>query len=313
MFAVRDLRSAWLLVGAAACWGIATAVSKSALSAFDPLVLLVVQLSASSAFVALALVARRESVPRTGQTTGLAVLGLLNPGLAYALSLAGLTSISASLSVLLWAGEPILILALSVLVFRDRVTPVMAALMIAAFTGVLLVIGERGGGAATGVVLTLAGVACCALYTVLCRRLLLDDATLPVVLVQQLAALGFAVVLAAAFAVTGHLTLPTSVPGSSWLVAVGSGIAYYAIAFWFYLAGLRRVPAAVAGSFINLIPVFGVAAGYLLLDERLSSRQLAGAAVVLTAVTLLALHSNRDNRKATTTDLDLPGQASTTH
>jgi drug/metabolite transporter (DMT)-like permease len=313
MFTVRDLRFAWLLVGATACWGIATAVSKSALSAFDPLVLLVVQLSASSLFVAVALLVRRESVPRTGQTTRLALLGLLNPGLAYALSLAGLTSISASLSVLLWAGEPILILALAVLVFRDRVTPVMALLMLAAFTGVLLIIGQRGGGASTGIALTLAGVACCALYTVLCRRLLLDDATLPVVLVQQLAALGFAVVLAAAFAVTSHLAIPNSVPTGSWLAALGSGIAYYAVAFWFYLAGLRRVPAAVAGSFINLIPVFGVTAGYLLLDERLTPRQLAGAAIVLTAVTLLALHSTRDSQSSTTTPHDTPSQASTAH
>jgi probable blue pigment (indigoidine) exporter len=240
--------------------------------------------------VPLALLARREAVPRTPQTTR---LGLLNPGLAYALSLAGLTSISASLSVLLWAGEPILILVLAVLVFKDRVTSVMAVLMVAAFTGVLLIVQQRGGGATPGIALTFAGVACCALYTVLGRRLLLADATLPVVLAQQLAALGFAVVLAAAFAASGHLTLPTGVPARSWLTAMGSGVAYYAVAFWFYRNGLRRVPAAVVGSFINLIPVFGVAAGYVLLDERLTPRQLAGAAVVLTAVTLLALSSTR--------------------
>ena len=65
MFTVRDLRFAWLLVAGAACWGFATAVSKSALTTFDPL----------------ALLARREGIPRTGQTSRLALLGLL-PGLA---------------------------------------------------------------------------------------------------------------------------------------------------------------------------------------------------------------------------------------
>ncbi len=299
MFTLRDFRFAWLLIAAAACWGFATAVSKSALSAFDPLALLVVQLSASSIFVTLALLIRREAVSRTGQTTRLAMLGLLNPGLAYALSLAGLTTISASLSVLLWAGEPILILILAVLVLKDRVTPTMAVLMVAAFTGVVLIVQQRGDGAALGVALTVAGVACCALYTVLCRRLLLDDSTLPVVLVQQLAALGFALVLATGFAATGKLTLPTSVPVHAWLTAIASGVIYYALAFWFYLNGLRRVPAAVAGSFINLIPVFGVAAGYALLDERLTPRQLAGAAIVLTAVTVLALKSAQDTPAAT--------------
>lgn len=293
MFPLRDVRSAWLLIAAAACWGFATAVSKSALSTFDPLVLLVVQLTASSAFVTLALLIRREAVPRTGQTTKLALLGVLNLGLAYALSLAGLTTISASLSVLLWAGEPILILILAVLVLGDRVTPTMAALMVAAFIGVLLIVQQRGDGAASGITLTIVGVTCCALYTVLCRRLLLDDGTLAVVLVQQLAALGFAVILATAFAATGNLTLPTSVPAQAWLTAIASGVVYYALAFWFYLNGLRRVPAAVAGSFINLIPVFVVAAGYALLDERLTPRQIAGAAIVLTAMTVLALQTTR--------------------
>ena len=120
----------------------------------------------------------------------------------------------------------------------------MAVLMVAAFTGVLLIIQQRGGGTTPGIALTVAGVACCALYTVLCRRLLLDDATLAVVLVQQLAALGFAIVLATAFAATGHLTLPAGVPARSWLTAAaaGSGIGYYAIGFWFYLNGLPRVP-----------------------------------------------------------------------
>lgn len=43
----------------------------------------------------------------------LSLLGVLNPGLAYALSIAGLAHVTASVSVLLWAIEPILILALA--------------------------------------------------------------------------------------------------------------------------------------------------------------------------------------------------------
>ena len=43
----------------------------------------------------------------------LAWLGVLNPGVSYALSLAGLQRITASASALLWALEPILILALA--------------------------------------------------------------------------------------------------------------------------------------------------------------------------------------------------------
>jgi drug/metabolite transporter (DMT)-like permease len=47
---------------------------------------------------------------------------------------------------------------------------------------------------------------------------------------------------------------------------------YYGFVFWFFVGGLRGVPASVAGSFLPLIPVFGLAAGYLL-GDRLRDRQ----------------------------------------
>jgi probable blue pigment (indigoidine) exporter len=51
-------------------------------------------------------------------------------------------------------------------------------------------------GQAVGITLTLVSVPCCALYTVLTRRLMLDDSSLNVVLAQQAAALVFALLLA---------------------------------------------------------------------------------------------------------------------
>jgi probable blue pigment (indigoidine) exporter len=292
MSSVRDLRSAWLLVGAAASWGLATVVSKAALATFDPFLLLPIQLAVSVTVLLLLTRLTGDRVAWSPQMRRLALLGLLNPGLSYALSLAGLALITASLSVLLWAAEPLLILLLAVLVLRDRVNGSLVAAMGVAFVGVVLVV-QRGGsdGAALGVLLTLAGVGCCALYTVLCRQALVDDSTLPVVLVQQTAALGFSGALTLGAAMLGRVAVPLDVPPQAWLSAIGSGVLYYAIAFWFYLNGLRRVPAAVAGAFINLIPVFGVAAGYVLLDERLSTTQWLGAAAVLASVTALTLRS----------------------
>jgi drug/metabolite transporter (DMT)-like permease len=48
-------------------------------------------------------------------TLQLSLLGLLNPGVAYALGLLGLLSITASLSVLLWATDPVLIMLLGLM------------------------------------------------------------------------------------------------------------------------------------------------------------------------------------------------------
>jgi drug/metabolite transporter (DMT)-like permease len=62
---------------------------------------------------------------------------------------------------------------------------------------------------------------------------------------------------------------------------------YYGLAFWLYLAGLRHVQASYAGAFLPLIPVFGIAAGYLI-GERLEPRQWVGAAVIVAATAAIA-------------------------
>jgi probable blue pigment (indigoidine) exporter len=220
----------------------------------------------------------------------LAALGVLNPGISYALSLLGLARITASLSVLLWALEPVLILMLARGVLGDRLTRGRALAVTAALAGVVLIVWQGGAvGDAGGVALTVAGVGACAVYTVLCRKLLTDDAALPVVLVQQASALVFAVALYAV-ATPALATAPLGqISGRAWASAIVSGILYYAVAFCFYLAGLKQVAAGTAGVYLTLIPVFGVTAAYLLLGEELTRRQWLGAGIVLVAVVAVVL------------------------
>jgi drug/metabolite transporter (DMT)-like permease len=84
---------------------------------------------------------------------------------------------------------------------------------------------------------------------------------------------------------------PSNVTPIGLASAVGSGVLYYAGAYWLYLNALRRVPASVAGASFYLIPIVGVAAGALLLGERLGTSQWVGAAIVLAAVLLIAVRA----------------------
>ncbi|MDQ3104691.1 MAG: DMT family transporter [Actinomycetota bacterium] len=283
-----------MLVAAPACWGGGTVVSKQALDDIAPLTLLPMQLSASTLFLFAMKHVTRSPTEWSSQLLRLAALGMLNPGMAYALGLLGLVSITASMSVLLWALEPVLIVLLAALLLRERVPPALALAMAAALVGVLLIVYQAGAaGDTTGVLLTVAAVGACALYTVAARRLLLDDASVTVALVQQATALVFAVTLFLVVHVVGNDPGPSGpVSMGAWTAAVVSGILYYGLAFWCYLSALSRVPATVAGAFLPLIPVFGVAAGYLI-GERLTDRQWIGAAVVVTAVTAVAALQHR--------------------
>lgn len=284
-------RHVLLLVAATACWGTGTVLSKQVLErGVAPLTLLVIELAASSLLLLLALILLRQRLTWSPTMGKLAVLGLLNPGLAYALGLLGLATISASMSVLLWATEPVLILLLAVLFLRERAAPATTLALAAALAGVLLVVYSPGAtGQTGGITLTVAAVTACSAYTVLTRWLILDDSSVAVALVQQLAALGFAAALAGSAAVTGaaHLDLPTDT--ATWGLAAASGIVYYGLAFWLFIGGLREVPASIAGSFLPLIPVFGLTAGYLA-GDRLIGRQWLGATLVITATTAAALH-----------------------
>ena len=138
----RVRMSAWSLVAAAACWGTATAISKRAVDEIAPLTLLPLQLAVSVSVLLIAsLIAgdRRLPVEHRGR---LAWLGVLNPGLAYALSLAGLSRITASASALLWATEPVLILLLAWLAAPAATVGFDRSIRAAALVSVVLVVAR---------------------------------------------------------------------------------------------------------------------------------------------------------------------------
>jgi probable blue pigment (indigoidine) exporter len=278
---------------AAACWGLGTVVSKRAVAEIPPLTLLPIQLGAS--LVLLAVLMRARGLPFRDRTASpiLGRLGILNPGASYALSLLGLVSITASLSVMLWALEPLLILALAAWVLGERITPALVVLSLVAVGGMLLVAFEPDStGSPIGIALTVAGVACCAIYTVIARRWLpSSDSTAQVVVGQQAHALVFAFGAAAAVWFLGGAVAPAAVSPIGWASAVGSGVLYYGLAYWLYLTGLRRAPASTAAASFYLIPIFGVAGGSLLLGERFEPGQWLGVAIVLVSIALIYARS----------------------
>jgi probable blue pigment (indigoidine) exporter len=297
------------LVAAAACWGLGTVVSKQIVDDVAPLTLLPVQLAASCAVLLAVTLVRRESVAWTPPVRRLAALGVLNPGIAYALGLIGLTTITASMSVLLWALEPVVILLLAALVLREHIPFTLAIWVAVAVAGALLVVYQPGAsGEPVGITLTLVSIGFCAVYTVLTRRLMLDDSSLTVVLAQQGAALGFAVTLATVVETAGGTGWDWGAGGAGiWLGAAASGVLYYGLGFFFYVAGLRRVKASYAGAFLPLIPVFGVAAGYLI-GERLDPRQWLGATIIVLAVATITW---QQRAAATGATQELPANSDT--
>lgn len=279
------LSSRSAIVAACVCWALGTILSKTLLSSLPPVTILVFQLAPSVIALWLAVVFGRPELPPVRLLPSIGLLGLLNPGWAYTFSMFGLATTSASVTTLLWAFEPILILGLAWAFLGERIDRQLVGLVALATCGVLLVSGLASGGSSSAVnsgsALILAGVLCCAIYTILARNLTADP--LFTVAVQQ--SVAFAWVLAIWPFELRFIDLPgvASIPFRDVATIIFSGLLYYALAYWLYLQALRSMPASVAGSFFNLIPVFGVIGSLVLLGESLTPLQWLGAALIVGA------------------------------
>jgi drug/metabolite transporter (DMT)-like permease len=281
------------LILASAFWAIGTVISKTVLASVPPITFLVAQLAPSVLALWLIVFATGVQPPAKHALVPITLLGCLNPGLSYTFSILGLAQTTASVASLLWAAEPAFIIVMVWLLLRERISVRLVATTATAACGVLFVSGiatdTRATGDGLGNGLVLAGVTCCALYTVLFRKIGTSADPLFVVALQQTAGLIWA---AAMWPVQSFLVVEPPIAALSvneWIGATVSGLMYYAAAFWFYLIGLRSLPASVAGVFLNLIPLFAIVAAYLALDERLDLSQWIGAAVILMSVSALLI------------------------
>jgi drug/metabolite transporter (DMT)-like permease len=77
---------------------------------------------------------------------------------------------------------------------------------------------------------------------------------------------------------------PTAVVPAAALAALA--VAGTPLPFWLFAFGQARVPAGLAGAFLNLEPVVGAAAGWLALGEPAGIGQLVGVAAVLAGIAM---------------------------
>jgi len=297
-----------LMVGSAAAWAGGLVATKHAIAVADTSEssLLLLQLAAS--IVALAAgCALTGASPRGAWRPGW--VGLLEPGLAYQLALAGLALTSAASASILGSLEPAIVPLVAWMLLRQRPTASLLAVVGGATVGATLVslapsTGERS---LAGDLLIVGSVVAAALYVVVASRRVAEVTPLPTALTQQVWALGLVtLVVLVGVTVTGSGELPSlRVDAVAW--AAGSGVLGYAVPFWLYLTALTRMPVARAATYLTLIPVFGVVLSVLLLGETMTGVQALGAVVVVASLALgtrLDTSDLRDDHEDPTTPIE---------
>ena len=289
-FSILTPRNLLAGVGAAACWGIATVLSKGALAFFPPLTLLVVQLLCSNVLLWSLVRIQQVPLPSPRQMLRLGLPGLIQPGLSFTLGLIGLSLTSASVEALIWSTETLFIIGLAWWMLGERVSVAIASLASLAVVGVVLVNAagtEAAESSLLGNLLIFAATFCAAPYTVLIRRS--APQTNPLLLVALNQAIGLVGVLAI-WLVSFRWQAPLSSPDSwhIWLLAALSGILLHGLPFWLHTIVLQSLPAGLAGLFLPLVPLFTIGGATLFLNEQLSSAQWIGAGLILAAMTAIS-------------------------
>lgn len=279
-----------ILIIAAMCWGIPATASKYALRDFGPLTLLAVELAVATIIIwAVVLVRRwRLAAFSLAPSRRFALLGLLEPGLAYAGLTFGLTHTSAASASLLGGLEGAAVVLLAVTVGREHLQARSTLALLLSLGGVLIICGTGSAASASlGDVLVVAGVLSAASFVLLASRL--DSQTNPTVMTAWQFTYGLLFTLP--FLVwrwtSGAEAFPTHAPLHAWLGAITAGSIGFAASFLLYNSVVMRVPAIVSGIALNLIPLFGLGAAVAFLHEHVGVAQVGGGLLIIVGIAAL--------------------------
>ena len=121
---------------------------------------------------------------------------------------------------------------------------------------------------------------CAAGYTILLKKLVRDYSPLALTAIQ--AAGGALFFLPALFLPSVNLQPGWDLSGLGSVIYLGTFVTIGAYGLYNY--ALKHMPASHVGGYVNLIPVFAVLLGFLVLDERFTFSQLFAAVLVFTGV-----------------------------
>src|SRR5713226_5134676 len=267
-----DRRSAIAaLTTAGLLWGTTVPLSKLALEWLPPGWLTF----ARFALAAAVLLAAARSRVRAACTPAVLACGAIGYGGSVVVQNAGIVRTSVSHAALLIGATPVLVAVIAALWHHSVARPVAWAGFAVSLAGVGLVAGGGGRGAtAGGDGLVLASLLLSATFTVAQTRLLRGRDPVAVTAVQFLAAA--LAVLPVAVATEGLPAAPSG-PGTL-LATAGLALGGTLLPFTLFAYGQGRVPAEVAGAFVNLEPLIGAAAGVVIFGDPAGPQQVTGIA-----------------------------------
>lgn len=272
-----------LVLAAAAGFGLMAVFARTAYAAgANPPTLLALRFTLAAVLLVALVRVRGRPWPRGRVLAGLVAMGGVFYTLIAQCYFAALTQASAALVALVLYTFPVLVMAINVACFGERLTRTKLGAALLTMIGLAITIGGELHGSAGGIALALVAAAGYAAYILIGDRLARGADPLA----------GGAVVIAASalasalFALAEGVQLPQT--GAGWAAVLGIALVSTVFAMTAFLEGLARVGSTRAAMASTFEPVVTVTSAALLLGEPLGAGRIAGGVLIIAAVVLLA-------------------------
>jgi drug/metabolite transporter (DMT)-like permease len=283
-----DARDWSLLAVLSILWGGSFFFNGAALRELPPFTLVLLRVALGAAILLPLLRLQGISFPKgvVGWKPFVAI-GLLNNVIPFSLIVIGQTFIPSGLASILNATTPLFTVLVMAAAREEALQVRRVAGVALGLAGVIILRGwgvESRAGQGLGILLCLGGAFSYGLAALAARRLLKDSAPLGTATFQLMASTVMMVIVAGAMEQPWRLPMPGV---ATWLAVLGLASLSTALAYIVFFQILRRSGATNVMLVTLLIPVTAILLGWLVLGEPISVREIAGAAIIGSALLVI--------------------------
>jgi drug/metabolite transporter (DMT)-like permease len=237
-----------------------------------------------------------------------ALLGLLEPGVAYLAETLGLSLTSAVHGAVITGLESALVVVLAAVVLREGISVAAVLAVLVALAGLVVLSGDGGGQRVVlGDLLMAVGVLSASLYTIAAKRFGDGSDVLSLTTWQFTAAALVSVPVTAVSWAAGARGETLAVAPRFWVAALLVGVAGFGASFLLFNQVIGRVRAGWSAIVLNLIPVFAFLGAVGFLGEDVTGADAAGAILIGASVVYFVIAEQRAERSARKPPAGQPG------
>ncbi|WP_366856703.1 DMT family transporter [Pseudomonas sp. 21LCFQ010] len=217
-------------------------------------------------------------------------VGVLGYSIFFLLSLKAVPAGKAAMVVAL---NPVLTLFFAALLFREPVNLKIGVGVIMAVSGALYALSGGSlatllpGQAGSGELLLLGCAGCWVGYTLIGRMLLVSVDSLTTTTVTAVLGAGFLLVASMTMEGTSAWVGLAHAPRQAWFSLAALALGATALAYAWYLHGVKILGAGTAAAYMALVPLFGILSSSLWLDEPLTLPLVVGGALAISGMAVM--------------------------